>query len=35
VTLDHQAKETPLSGVDRDLTMRLNSQRGVSFSLPR
>jgi hypothetical protein len=33
VTLDHAQKQTPLSGIDRDLTLRLNRQRGVPFNL--
>ena len=35
VTVEGQQKQTPLTGVDRDLTLRLNRQRGVSFNLPQ
>jgi hypothetical protein len=35
VTLDHVKKQTPVAGIDRDLTLRLNRQRGVVFSFPQ
>ena len=34
VTTDHEIKTAPLSSVDRDLSMRLNQERRVTFSLP-
>jgi hypothetical protein len=35
VTMDHEIKTVPLSSVDRDLSLRLNHERRVTFSLPR
>ena len=35
VSMDHEQKQAPLSSVDRDLSERLNSERNVTFSLPR
>ena len=34
VTTDHEIKTVPLSSVDRDLSMRLNHERRVTFNLP-
>jgi hypothetical protein len=34
VTQEHEQKQTPLSSVDRDLSDKLNRERGVAFSLP-
>lgn len=34
VTMDHEIKTAPLSSIDRDLSMRLNDERGVPFTLP-
>jgi hypothetical protein len=34
VTLEHEHKEAPLSSVDRDLSVQLNRERRVTFSLP-
>jgi hypothetical protein len=35
VTLDHQRKSIPLDQVDRNLSLRLNRERHVSFQLPQ
>ena len=34
VTQEHEQKQVPLSTVDRDLSDKLNRERGVAFSLP-
>ncbi len=34
VTTDHEIKTVPLASVDRDLSMRLNYERRVTFNLP-
>jgi hypothetical protein len=34
VTADHEIKTVPLSSVDRDLSVRLNHERRVTFNLP-
>ena len=34
-TLDHQQRTVPISQVDRDLTLRLNRERHVSFQMPQ
>jgi hypothetical protein len=34
VTMDHVQKQTPLASLDRSLSVRLNSERHVTFSLP-
>jgi hypothetical protein len=34
VTQEHEQKQAPLSSVDRDLSDKLNRERGVAFSLP-
>ena len=34
VTQEHEQKQTPLSTVDRELSDRLNRERGVAFTLP-
>jgi hypothetical protein len=34
-TLDHQQRRVPLDQLDRDLTMRLNRERHVSFQMPQ
>jgi hypothetical protein len=34
VTQEHEQKQAPLSTVDRDLSDKLNRERGVAFSLP-
>lgn len=34
VTMEHEIKTAPLSSVDRDLSMQLNRERRVTFSLP-
>jgi hypothetical protein len=35
VTLQHEEKQAPIESVDRDLSMRLNRERRVTFSLPQ
>lgn len=35
VTMEHVNKTVPLASIDRDLSLRLNQERGVSFGLPR
>jgi len=35
VTMDHVRKTTPLASIDRELSSRLNRERGVSFGLPK
>jgi hypothetical protein len=35
VTLEHAEKEVPLTSVNRELSMRLNSERHVPFQLPQ
>ncbi len=35
VTMDHIRKTVPLTSIDRELSSRLNRERGVSFGLPR
>ena len=35
VTMDHQIKTVPLKTVDRDMSLRLNQERRVTFTLPR
>jgi len=35
VTMDHARKAVPLASIDRELSFRLNRERGVSFGLPR
>jgi len=34
VTMEHEIKSAPLSSVDRDLSMQLNRERRVTFTLP-
>jgi hypothetical protein len=34
VTMDHEQKQTPLSSLDHGLSVRLNRERNVTFSLP-
>ncbi len=34
VTLEHEERQVPLDTVDRDLSMRLNRERNVPFTLP-
>ena len=34
ITLDYQQEQAPLDTVDRDLSLRLNRERRVAFSLP-
>jgi hypothetical protein len=34
VTMEHEIKTVPLADVDRDLSRRLNRERGVQFALP-
>ena len=34
VTQEHERKQAPLSTVDRDLSDKLNRERGVAFSIP-
>ena len=34
VTLEHEQKQAPLNQVDRDLSVQLNRERRVAFSLP-
>jgi hypothetical protein len=34
VTMDHMQKQTPLASLDRTLSVRLNRERNVTFSLP-
>jgi hypothetical protein len=34
VTMEHEIKTVPLADVDRDLSTRLNQERGVQFALP-
>jgi hypothetical protein len=34
VTQEHEQKQVPLSTVDRDLSDKLNRERGIAFSLP-
>lgn len=34
VTLQHEEKQVPLESIDRDLTLRLNRERRVTFQLP-
>ncbi len=34
VTMEHEIKTVPLADVDRDLSRRLNQERGVQFALP-
>jgi hypothetical protein len=34
VTQEHEQKQAPLSTVDRDLSDKLNHERGIAFSLP-
>jgi hypothetical protein len=35
VTMDHERKSVPIASIDRQLSSRLNRERGVSFGLPR
>ena len=35
VTMDHERKSLPLASIDRQLSARLNRERGISFGLPR
>jgi hypothetical protein len=35
VTMDHERKSLPISAIDRQLSSRLNRERGVSFGLPK
>jgi len=35
VTMDHVRKTVPLASIDRELSFRLNRERGVSFGLPK
>ena len=34
ITLEHEQKQAPLDTVDRDLSLQLNRERHVAFSLP-
>jgi hypothetical protein len=34
VTLQHEQKQVPLDSIDRELTLRLNRERRVTFQLP-
>jgi hypothetical protein len=34
VTLQHEEKQTPLDGIDRDFTLQLNRERRVTIQLP-
>jgi hypothetical protein len=35
LTLEHEERQVPLDSIDRDLTLQLNRERHVAFSLPR
>ena len=35
VTMDHERKFVPISCIDRQLSARLNRERGISFGLPK
>jgi hypothetical protein len=35
VTMDHENRQASLGTIDRDLSERLNQERGVDFRLPR
>ena len=34
VTVEHEIKTAPLNSIDRDLSIRLNQERRITFSLP-